>query len=142
MVHGLRIDHPDGLFDPSAYFLRLQERYFLDQARRIAGDTLDDASWPAVSEALSRRWRAEAANDQTSAAAHLLYVVVEKIQGGKERIPDDWAVHGTTGYRFANLTTAVLLGLLRGPGVHRDLREVHHAPGAASSRCWWRRRSR
>ena len=109
MVHGLRIDHPDGLFDPSAYFLRLQERYFLDQARRIAGDTMEDASWPAVSEALTRRWRAETANEPTSPLRHLLYVVVEKIQGGKERIPDDWAVHGTTGYRFSNLTTSVLI---------------------------------
>ena len=36
-------------------------------------------------------------------------MVVEKIQGGKERIPDDWAVHGTTGYRFANLTTGLLI---------------------------------
>jgi (1->4)-alpha-D-glucan 1-alpha-D-glucosylmutase len=32
-VHGLRIDHPDGLFDPAAYFGRLQERY------RKAGDS-------------------------------------------------------------------------------------------------------
>jgi len=114
MVHGLRIDHPDGLFDPSAYFFRLQERYFLDQARRIAGDTLDDASWPAVSEALARRWRAEAGNESSSPLRHLLYVVVEKIQGGKERIPDDWAVNGTTGYRFANLTTSVLLDAAAG----------------------------
>ena len=26
-VHGLRIDHPDGLYDPPAYFSRLQEQY-------------------------------------------------------------------------------------------------------------------
>ena len=32
-VTGLRIDHPDGLFDPTAYFLDLQERYFLEHAR-------------------------------------------------------------------------------------------------------------
>ena len=66
-VHGLRIDHPDGLFDPSAYFLRLQERYFLDQARqarRRRGWTT--RRWPAVSDALLRRWRMEAATDPTS----------------------------------------------------------------------------
>ncbi len=108
-VQGLRIDHPDGLFDPSGYFLRLQERYFLDQARRLAGDAVDDASWPAVSEALLGRWRAEAGSDPSSPLRRALYVVVEKIQGGKERIPDDWAVQGTTGYRFANLTAGVLV---------------------------------
>src|SRR5215831_8557825 len=108
-VHALRIDHPDGLFDPSAYFLRLQERYFLDQARRLAGDTQDDASWPAVSEALARRWRAEVSADPSSPLRRALYVVVEKIQGGRERIPEDWAVQGTTGYRFANLTAGVLV---------------------------------
>jgi len=121
MVHGLRIDHPDGLFDPSAYFLRLQERYFLDQARKLAGDTQDDASWPAVSEALSRRWRAEAAADTSSPLRRALYVVLEKIQGGRERIPDDWAVHGTTGYRFANLTTGVLVDSSAG----REFTEIY-----------------
>jgi len=108
-VHGLRIDHPDGLFDPSAYFLRLQERYFLDQARKRAGEAVDDAGWPAVSDALLRRWRVEAGSDPSSPLRRALYVVVEKIQGGKERMPDDWAVQGTTGYRFANLTTGVLV---------------------------------
>src|SRR5215472_17794635 len=108
-VHGLRIDHPDGLFDPSAYFLRLQERYFVDQARKAAGEAVDDASWPAVAEALLRRWRQEAGSDPGSPLRRALYVVMEKIQGGKERIPEDWAVQGTTGYRFANLSTGVLI---------------------------------
>ena len=120
-VHGLRIDHPDGLFDPSGYFLRLQERYFLDQARKLAGDAVDDASWPAVSEALLRRWRMEAASDPSSPLRRALYVVVEKIQGGKERIPDDWAVQGTTGYRFANLTTGVLVD----PSAAREFTDIY-----------------
>jgi len=113
VLHGLRIDHPDGLFDPSAYFLRLQEKYFLDQARKLSGDAVDDATWIPVCEALLRRWQAEAA-DLGSPLRRALYVVVEKIQGGKERIPDDWAVHGTTGYRFANLTTGVLVDVSAG----------------------------
>ena len=107
-VQGLRIDHPDGLFDPSGYFLRVQERYFLDQARRLAGAAEDDVDWPERREALRRRWRHQIA-DTSSPLRKALYLVVEKIQGGKERIPDDWAVHGTTGYRFANLVTGVLV---------------------------------
>lgn len=38
-----------------------------------------------------------------------LYLVVEKILESHERLPDDWPVHGTTGYEFANLTTGLLV---------------------------------
>jgi (1->4)-alpha-D-glucan 1-alpha-D-glucosylmutase len=57
-VTGLRIDHPDGLYAPSAYFRRLQE-------------------------------------EQPG-----LYVVVEKILEGPEKMPVSWPVDGTTGYEF------------------------------------------
>ena len=33
-LDGLRIDHPDGLYDPAAYFRRLQDHYTLACARR------------------------------------------------------------------------------------------------------------
>jgi (1->4)-alpha-D-glucan 1-alpha-D-glucosylmutase len=32
-----------------------------------------------------------------------LYLVIEKILADHERLPDDWPIHGATGYRFANL---------------------------------------
>src|SRR6185437_16195466 len=32
-----------------------------------------------------------------------VYVVVEKILGGRERLPDDWRTSGTTGYDFLNI---------------------------------------
>ena len=67
-VHGLRIDHPDGLYDPQAYFRRLQE-------------TMQPAP----------------------------YVVVEKIVAPFENLPGDWAVHGTTGYRFANVVNGLFV---------------------------------
>jgi (1->4)-alpha-D-glucan 1-alpha-D-glucosylmutase len=62
-VSGLRIDHPDGLYDPKQYFDRLQAK------------------------AASELGRAEP-----------LYVAVEKIIEGDERLPDDWQVSGTSGY--------------------------------------------
>ena len=65
-VVGLRIDHPDGLYDPKQYFDRLQAK--------------------AAAEGVGP-----------------LYVTVEKILGGDEPLPPDWAVHGTSGYDF--LTT-------------------------------------
>ena len=33
-VDGLRIDHPDGLYDPATYFRRLQDHAILARARR------------------------------------------------------------------------------------------------------------
>ena len=71
-VTGVRIDHPDGLFDPARYFRMLQE---------LAAD-----AW-------SRPY---------DAGARTIYVVAEKILSGRERLPCDWPVHGTTGYNFLN----------------------------------------
>jgi (1->4)-alpha-D-glucan 1-alpha-D-glucosylmutase len=85
LVDGLRIDHPDGLHDPAQYFERLQRGY----ARR-AGLIVPPH------EARGRPTRP-------------LYVVAEKIVASHEDVPDTWAVHGTTGYRFANLVNGVLM---------------------------------
>ncbi|VTU30638.1 malto-oligosyltrehalose synthase [Variovorax sp. PBL-E5] len=84
-VDGLRIDHPDGLHDPAQYFERLQDGF----ARR-AGTGLR------VPDAQGR-------------PARPLYVVAEKIAASHEDVPESWAVHGTTGYRFANVANAVLV---------------------------------
>ncbi|MEO5701061.1 MAG: malto-oligosyltrehalose synthase [Casimicrobiaceae bacterium] len=78
-VDGLRIDHPDGLHDPARYFARLQEYY-----TQATGGTPSDA-----------------------ARQRPLYVVVEKILAAHEDLPLTWAIHGTTGYRFANLANGV-----------------------------------
>jgi (1->4)-alpha-D-glucan 1-alpha-D-glucosylmutase len=37
------------------------------------------------------------------------WTVVEKIVAGHETLPADWPVHGTTGYRFANLLTGLFV---------------------------------
>ncbi|VTU17036.1 malto-oligosyltrehalose synthase [Variovorax sp. RA8] len=84
-VDGLRIDHPDGLYDPARYFRQLQEGY----ARR-AGLVL-------------------AERDAEGRPARPLYVVAEKIKAEDEEVPEDWHVHGTTGYRFANVANGVLI---------------------------------
>ena len=76
-VDGLRIDHPDGLYDPCQYFNRLQER--------AQGRPLKPGELPP------------------------LYLVIEKILADHERLPDDWPIHGATGYRFANLANALLV---------------------------------
>ena len=87
LVDGLRIDHPDGLFDPKQYLKRLQEAYRLAQANRghepgRAPPTDPLADGPTLSESL--------------------YVVVEKILGEGETLRNDWDCNGTTGYEFIN----------------------------------------
>lgn len=84
-VHGLRIDHPDGLYDPARYFMKLQAGY----AAR-AGLVLPE-------------------HDGSGRPCRPLYVVAEKIAAGHEEVPESWHVHGTTGYRFANVANGVLV---------------------------------
>lgn len=38
-----------------------------------------------------------------------LYVVIEKILAEHERLPEDWPIHGDTGYRFANLVNGLFV---------------------------------
>jgi (1->4)-alpha-D-glucan 1-alpha-D-glucosylmutase len=121
-VTGLRIDHPDGLFDPTAYFLDLQEAFFLIRARARAATVESAPAWEELEPILRTRFREEAMNDGASPLRRGLFVVVEKIQGGRERIPEGWAVHGTTGYRFAN----TVLGLLMDRGHEADMTELYH----------------
>jgi (1->4)-alpha-D-glucan 1-alpha-D-glucosylmutase len=80
-IDGLRIDHPDGLYDPARYFRRLQERYA--QLASIEG----------------------AGGDRPRP----LYVVAEKIIAPHEQLPESWPVHGTTGYRFANVVNGLFV---------------------------------
>ncbi|MGB2713387.1 MAG: malto-oligosyltrehalose synthase [Vicinamibacterales bacterium] len=74
-VTGVRLDHPDGLFDPAKYFADLQ---------KLAAQV----------------WDCEASADDGD--QRCLYVVAEKILSGNEHLPPHWAVHGTTGYNYLN----------------------------------------
>ncbi|MFY0565054.1 malto-oligosyltrehalose synthase [Archangium lansingense] len=123
-ITGLRIDHPDGLYDPTAYFLNLQEQYFVERARALfdAEHAHRAEHWPEVEQRLRERWQGEAGAHSDSPLRKALYVVVEKIQGGRERIPEDWAVHGTTGYRFANAVGGVFVR----PDAEVPLTEAYH----------------
>ncbi len=123
-VTGLRIDHPDGLYDPTAYFLNLQEQYFVERARALfeAEHGARAERWSEVEPRLRERWQAEAGAQVDSPLRRALYVAVEKIQGGRERIPEAWAVHGTTGYRFANAVGGIFVR----PDAEASLTETYH----------------
>jgi (1->4)-alpha-D-glucan 1-alpha-D-glucosylmutase len=108
-VHGLRIDHPDGLFKPTLYFRGLQEEFAMTLARTLFCERLGlpadsalgpphEAEWAEVEPAVRQRVRDEVARGSASPLFRPLYVVVEKILARDERMPPSWAVDGTTGY--------------------------------------------
>ncbi|MGK3995440.1 malto-oligosyltrehalose synthase [Sorangium sp. So ce1024] len=115
-VTGLRIDHPDGLWDPIGYFEDLQQGYLIERCRRRflaeAASAPEPRSLldprrrpearfaklePALRAALSARMRAEGQGAQLSRP---LYVAVEKILARGETLPEAWPIHGTSGYDF------------------------------------------
>ena len=98
-ISGLRIDHPDGLYTPTAYFRTLQVAFLVERARALhQADGGDDAEFAALESEL--RARVNAALDGDSLPRKPMYVVVEKILEGRERMPASWCVDGTTGYEF------------------------------------------
>lgn len=84
-IDGLRVDHPDGLFDPAQYFRRLQSR--------IAGATGVEPDFGVAGEPRQLP----------------LYLIVEKITASFESLPPTWPVHGETGYHFANVVNRMLV---------------------------------
>ncbi|HYL80494.1 MAG TPA: malto-oligosyltrehalose synthase, partial [Candidatus Acidoferrum sp.] len=101
-VTGLRIDHPDGLYDPPAYFHALQRERFaqLAEERLPRGPGLERQA--AIVRELAG-FDAACRADARPAGCRPLYLVVEKILGRGERLPTQWAIHGSTGYEFLNL---------------------------------------
>ncbi len=51
------------------------------------------------------------------------YLVAEKILTGDEKLPEDWPIHGTTGYNFSNLVN----GLFVDPANERKLDRIYRA---------------
>jgi (1->4)-alpha-D-glucan 1-alpha-D-glucosylmutase len=90
-AHGLRIDHPDGLRDPAQYFRRLQDEFRVQ------------------SLALEEDGRAVTTSNFEPRTSNSLYLVVEKILAKDEPLPDQWEVHGTTGYDFMNAVGGILV---------------------------------
>jgi len=113
-IDGLRVDHPDGLADPAAYFRRLQERYAQLRGNTEPGGT--DAGGRAVLP---------------------LYVVAEKILAPHEQLPRDWALHGTTGYRFANVISALLVDHRARARLDRAWRVAVHGEAQAFETLSW-----
>jgi len=94
---GLRIDHPDGLYAPAAYFRRLQASHLLERARGLAAARGLPPGAETDALLLDRIF---AALEEGRLPARPLYVAVEKILVLPEKMPEGWDVDGTTGYEF------------------------------------------
>ncbi|MDD5267211.1 MAG: malto-oligosyltrehalose synthase [Methylococcales bacterium] len=81
-TQGLRIDHADGLYDPVAYYQRLNKKI------------------------------ADILNINTVPEMPPIYIVAEKIVANYEYLSSDWPIHGTTGYTFTNIVNGVLIDSL------------------------------
>lgn len=88
-VTGLRIDHPDGLWNPKQYLDRLQEAIAGRNAAFMRQENIPDQSLPR-----------ERGDPDAVPGSRPIYLVVEKILTGDETLPADWPVDGTTGYDF------------------------------------------
>lgn len=83
-IRGLRVDHPDGLFEPEKYFRFLQDA--------------------------CQAWRAASnGHAKLDTGKGTFYIVAEKILNGNEPLRTEWAVEGTTGYGFLNLVNGVFV---------------------------------
>ncbi len=105
-VSGVRIDHPDGLWDPDGYLHALQAAGFLSRLHALAAarraNGVDETTWRDWQPELQAVW----SNRPTAAP---LYVVVEKILELGEQLPETWPVAGTVGYEFASNLTGLFI---------------------------------
>jgi (1->4)-alpha-D-glucan 1-alpha-D-glucosylmutase len=102
-VTGLRVDHIDGLFDPPGYLWRLQEVRWVDMVSMQVKDVtrLSQPEYDAIRKELKARFESERERNPDSESIRPLFLVVEKILGDKENLPETWPIDGTTGYEFA-----------------------------------------
>lgn len=111
-VDGLRIDHADGLFDPTAYLWQLQEQRYLQLCRQefvAESGTAAGCLWSDLKLTLRQRFVHLRECEPRSLVLRPQYLVVEKILGQSESLPDDWPVDGSTGYEFLNLLNGLFV---------------------------------
>jgi (1->4)-alpha-D-glucan 1-alpha-D-glucosylmutase len=103
LIAGLRIDHPDGLLNPTQYFRRLQRLFGASQCLGPQPDpplAADGIELDVHSAFAQHDWM----NQQAPA-----YLLVEKILEPGEELPGYWPVDGSVGYDFTNLVNGVLI---------------------------------
>jgi maltooligosyltrehalose synthase len=121
-VTGLRVDHPDGLYNPSEYFHWLQRSCFVqirlgylerlkddipsDLYKKIKEDTPLSAKESDVETEILRQY-----DEILSSNPYYkpFYIVGEKILTRGERMSEDWPIFSTTGYVFLNSVNGIFV---------------------------------
>ncbi len=109
-VTGLRVDHPDGLYDPTNYFMELQRSCFIQRRLSYIEALREGIEQPPpfsdVELELGRQYDAiRSENPQYKP----FYIVGEKILTKGERMPEEWPIFSTTGYVFLNSLNGIFV---------------------------------
>lgn len=109
-VTGLRVDHPDGLYNPAEYFKTLQRNCYLKIRLNYSEYMKKEYSLPYKRRDIKQE--IEGQFDEMSAAdpnCKPFYIVGEKILIKDERMPEDWPIFSTTGYVFLNIVNGIFI---------------------------------
>lgn len=100
-IQGLRIDHPDGFYEP-ATFLEWLHRFYLENKleKDFSENPPKDIDFY---ECKSLIWKKSFLHKTP------IYVVVEKILEEHESLPEDWDIYGTVGYKFLNIHNGLFI---------------------------------
>ena len=104
-ITGLRVDHPDGLYNPSDYFEKLQLECFSRLVSRKAPEG-DDHEHSDFSPEMLRGYQGLVSSYPRYRP---FYIIGEKILTRAEKMPEDWAIFGTTGYAFVNSLNGIFI---------------------------------
>lgn len=99
ILTGLRLDHIDGLFDPTGYLKLLQRAILKERVETyLESSQNQDTNTAELVDALLEQ---DPVGRRGHRALNPLYVVVEKILSGNESLPP-WPSAGTSGYDYMN----------------------------------------
>lgn len=121
-VTGLRVDHPDGLYNPLEYFQLLQRSCFIqmrlshleksiesipeDVLQSLKEDDLFYDEYDHVKSEITKLYDEIVSSDP---AYKPFYIIGEKILIKDERMPEDWPIFSTTGYVFLNALNGIFV---------------------------------
>jgi (1->4)-alpha-D-glucan 1-alpha-D-glucosylmutase len=102
----LRVDHPDGLYDPAHYFAKLQRECFSRLVSTKAPEEDVHHEHSDFGPEVLRRYQELKSSDPQYKP---FYIVGEKILIKGEKMSKDWAIFGTTGYTFLNSLNGIFV---------------------------------
>ncbi len=102
-VTGLRVDHPDGLYNPSEYFQGILMNCFLHMKLGLMENLAES---PEIEAEILKQYYNLLSSDQQMRP---FYIVGEKILIKGEKMPEDWPIVSTTGYVFLNSLNGIFV---------------------------------